>query len=87
MNVKKPVNPMHLAPRCRAHSKRSGHPCQAPAVRGHRVCRMHGAGGGAPEGRANGSYRHGRFTVEAIEQWRELNAWIRSARMRAEEIA
>ena len=39
--------PMHLASRCHAKSKRSGLQCRAPAVRGHEVCRMHGAGGGA----------------------------------------
>jgi hypothetical protein len=48
------INPMqsaHDAPRCKAKSKRTGKPCRAPAVRGCRVCRMHGAGGGAPEGK------------------------------------
>jgi hypothetical protein len=34
--------------RCHAKSKRSGLQCQAPAIRGYAVCRMHGAGGGAP---------------------------------------
>ncbi len=40
--------PMHQALRCRAKSKRTWKPCRSPAVRGHSVCRMHGAGGGAP---------------------------------------
>jgi hypothetical protein len=44
----------HEAPRCRAKSKRTGKPCRAPAVRGSRVCRMHGAGGGAPTGKRMG---------------------------------
>ena len=39
----------HAALRCHARSKRTGLPCKAPAVRGFRVCRMHGARGGAPE--------------------------------------
>jgi hypothetical protein len=30
----------------------------APAVRGYLVCRMHGAGGGAPIGKPNGNYKH-----------------------------
>jgi hypothetical protein len=53
-------NPMHrcnAAPRCGAKSKRSGLPCQSPAVRGHRVCRMHGARGGAPDGKRKGNFR------------------------------
>jgi hypothetical protein len=51
------INPMqsaHDAPRCKAKSKRTGKRCRAPAVRGCRVCRMHGAKGGAPIGNQNG---------------------------------
>ena len=55
---------LNNAPRCRARSKRSGLPCKAPAVTGYRVCRMHGARGGAPEGKCNGNYRHGQATNE-----------------------
>jgi hypothetical protein len=57
--MKKPINPMQLAPRCGAKSKRSGLKCQSPAVKGKRVCRMHGAKAGAPAGIANGNWRHG----------------------------
>ena len=35
-----------------------------PAVRGSRVCRMHGARGGAPEGKRNRNFRHGARTKE-----------------------
>ncbi|TIM29915.1 MAG: hypothetical protein E5Y61_21015 [Mesorhizobium sp.] len=76
-------NPMNRAPRCQARSKRSGVGCKAPAVRGHRVCRFNGAGGGAPRGAAHGLYRHGRFTCEAIEQRREISALIADARRAA----
>jgi len=38
------------APRCTAKSKRSGERCKAPAVRGWKVCRFHGARVGAPKG-------------------------------------
>lgn len=66
--VEKPdINPMHASPRCTARSKRTGEPCRAPAVKGHRVCRMHGARGGAPTGTRNGNYRHGDQTKEAIK--------------------
>jgi hypothetical protein len=64
---KNPMDKAHDAPRCTARSKRSGQRCRAPAVRGWRVCRMHGARGGAPEGERNGNYRHGARTKEAIE--------------------
>ena len=46
---------MHAAPRCSAKSKRSGCQCQAPAVSGRNVCRMHGARAGGPKGKANGA--------------------------------
>src|SRR4051794_34461028 len=62
----------HAAPRCHATSKSTGLPCQAPAVRGWKVCRYHGAGGGAPRGEAHGMYRHGRRTIEAEEQRRAI---------------
>src|SRR5262249_19750545 len=48
---------LNNAPRCHARSKRSGLPCKAPAVTGYHVCRVHGARGGAPEGKRNGNYR------------------------------
>lgn len=54
-----PMQSAHDSPRCAATSKRSGKPCRAPAVRGWSVCRMHGAGGGAPSGKGNGNWRHG----------------------------
>ena len=53
------------APRCTARSKRSGQRCRAPAVRGWKVCRFHGARGGAPEGEANGAWKHGAYSKAA----------------------
>ena len=66
--MKLEINPMqsaHQAPRCSAHSKRTGKSCRAPAVKGFRVCRMHGAKGGAPTGKLNGRYRHGEHSKAA----------------------
>jgi hypothetical protein len=75
--MKKPSNyPMHNSLRCRARSKRSGLPCKAPAVRGWKVCRMHGARGGAPTGVLNGNYKHGERTKEAIAVKQDCNALI-----------
>ena len=73
----KSINPMqraHAAPRCAAKSKRTGKPCRAPAVRGFRVCRMHGAGGGAPTGKRNGNYRHGARSKETVELWKLIKS-------------
>jgi hypothetical protein len=50
-------------------------------------CRMHGGASlGAPKGKANGNYRHGRFTNEAVERRRELNMLIRLMQKTANEI-
>ena len=68
------------APRCTATSKRTRKPCQAPAVRGWDVCRFHGARGGAPMGKANGAYRHGLYTAEAVEERRWLRELLDEAR-------
>ena len=70
----------HAAQRCKARSKRTGQPCRAPAVHGFRVCRMHGARGGAPEGKRNGNFRHGGRTKEAIKTVGETNGLLRLIR-------
>ncbi len=57
---------MHMSPRCSATTRR-GKSCRSPAVKGKRVCRMHGGGkgSGAPHGAANGAWKHGGWTNEA----------------------
>ena len=70
---------MHLALRCHARSKRSGLRCQAPAVRGYSVCRMHGAGGGAPRGNQN-ALKHGAHSAEAVALMEEVHSLARIAR-------
>ena len=48
---------------------------------------MHGgASPGAPTGKANGNYRHGDFTTEAVQQRRALNELIRLLRQTAGEL-
>ena len=62
------VSSMNAAPRCLARTRR-GSLCQCPANRGKVRCRIHGGakGSGAPKGAANGSYKHGAWTKEAVE--------------------
>jgi len=76
---------MRRALRCRARSKRSGKQCRSPAVRGTRVCRMHGAGGGAPEGNRN-ALKHGLYGAAAVKARRMIGALIRQARELAETV-
>ena len=70
---------MRQASRCRAKSKRSGLPCRAPAVRGSKVCRMHGAAGGAPKGNRN-AMKHGARSAETLALRKEVQALARMAR-------
>ena len=60
-------------------SKRTKQRCKGPAVRGWKVCRFHGAGGGGPKGKANGNYRHGGNTYEAIEARSALADFLKAA--------
>ena len=69
------------APRCTATSKRTKMPCMAPAVNGWSVCRFHGAGGGAPKGKANGSYKSGLHAQEARAVRRDIQDLLRQAKM------
>ena len=58
-------------------STRRGTPCQAPAVKGKRRCRMHGGaeGSGAPRGNRN-ALKHGYYTADAIAERRLLRQLI-----------
>ena len=73
--------PLRLAPRCLART-RSGTPCQKPAAKGKKRCRLHGGaeGSGAPCGERNGSYRHGLHTREAIAERKAIRELIRGFR-------
>ena len=59
---------------------RSGMPCQSPAVKGKRRCRMHGGAeeSGAPKGNQN-AFKHARYTKKAIADRRELRRFMREA--------
>lgn len=84
--MKSDINPMdrlaaaRAAPRCHATSKRSGERCKSPAVAGWKVCRFHGAHGGAPKGKANGRYRHGLRTQEAVEMRGQVRQIVKLSR-------
>jgi hypothetical protein len=79
-NLMNPAQRLQDAPRCTAHSKRTGKPCKAPAVRGWAVCRFHGAGGGAPCDERHGNYRHGGRTKAAQKMRKLVNMLARIAR-------
>ncbi|HET9534508.1 MAG TPA: HGGxSTG domain-containing protein [Mesorhizobium sp.] len=79
-----PMQSAHAALRCAAESKRSGMQCKAPAIKGKRVCRMHGGKSPcAPCGELHGRYVHGRQTREAKAARKEVRDLIRTVRQLA----
>jgi len=80
------IGPTQASLRCGAKTRR-GTPCQSPAVRGKKRCRMHGGapGSGAPKGN-NNALKCGRFTKEALAERRALSQLIRDSRRLLDEI-
>jgi len=69
---------LRRAPRCGA-TTREGAPCQCPAMRGRKRCRLHGGfSPGAPRGARNGNFTDGTWSAEAIEERRWLRSLVRS---------
>ncbi len=69
---------LRAAPRCGART-RAGDPCQCPAVRERKRCRIHGGlSPGAPRGERNGNFKNGDWTAEAIDERRWLRSLVKS---------
>lgn len=71
--------------RCGAKTRR-GTACQKPALRGKNRCQLHGGKSTGAKGKANGNYRHGRFTKEAIANRQTANARVRELARVAREL-
>ena len=81
--MKSNINPMHKAHsalRCHATAKTTGNPCKSPAGSGWQVCRMHGAGGGAPTGPSNGAWVHGDRSAKALRNRGNLIELLKMAK-------
>jgi hypothetical protein len=76
-----PMRKAHSALRCTAKAKTTGNRCNGPARRGWQVCRMHGAGGGAPSGPRNGAWRHGDRSQAVDQDRRDLTALVKLAQV------
>jgi hypothetical protein len=67
--------PVNDVPRCGART-RSGATCQCPAMPNGK-CRIHGGlSPGAPRGTANGNYRDGLWTREAVEERKFIRSLV-----------
>jgi len=62
-----PTQRLRDAPRCRATAKSTRQRCRDPSKQGWNVCRLHGAGGGAPSGSAHPNFKHGLRTKKMQE--------------------
>lgn len=65
-NPMNPVQRLRDAPRCHARAKSTGERCKCPAVRGWRVCRVHGARGGHSAGPTHPQWTHGGRSQEVM---------------------
>jgi hypothetical protein len=54
--------------------------CMSAIIHNATMVAFHGARGGAPKGRANGAWQHGRFTDDAMTIRRQCTALVRNAR-------
>ena len=75
---KRNTGPMMQSRRCGAKT-RAGNPCQSPAVKGKKRCRMHGGtkGSGAPRGNKN-ALKHGYYTYEEKAWKRKISEFLRT---------
>jgi len=72
-------NPFKDVPKCGAKSKRTGKPCQQPAMKNGR-CRLHGGKStGPPKGNQN-AFKHGFYSNDAIAQRRYIRKLIKDSR-------
>ena len=74
-----PTQRLRNAPRCIATAKSTRQRCRNPSKQLWNVCRLHGAGGGAPSGSQHPNYRHGLRTKELQEVRRLVSILNREA--------
>ena len=77
---------LRLLPRCMAKAKSTGLGCSNPAMRGKRVCWIHGGRSTGPKTRGgllkskSANLKHGNYTKENFERRRNFNSLIRKCR-------
>lgn len=75
----KPLD-LQTLPKCTATAKSTGMRCGNPAMKGKRVCYIHGGRSpGAPAGNQN-ALKHGRYTAEAIAERQRTRILLRLIR-------
>jgi glucans biosynthesis protein len=75
-NNNKPIN-LRKLPRCQATAKSTGKCCGNPAIKGKRVCYIHGGKSPGPPRGNKKALKHGFYTAEAIAERRYLRLLIK----------
>lgn len=84
-NGNKPID-LRTLPKCRAKAKSTGNRCRNPAMKGKRVCYIHGGrSNGPPLGNQN-SLKHGFYKAESIEYRRMTYELLRKSKDLISEI-
>lgn len=77
---------LRLLPRCRAKAKSTGSGCGNPAMKGKRVCWIHGGRSKGPRTREglsrskSANLRHGHYRKEKLERRKYFNSMVRECR-------
>ena len=75
-NGNKPLD-LRTLPRCNAKAKSTGQRCGNPAMKGKRVCYIHGGRSkGAPKGNKN-AFNHGFYSAEAKAERRYIRMLLK----------
>jgi hypothetical protein len=77
-NNNKPIN-LRKLPRCQATAKSTGMRCGNPAMKGKRVCYIHGGKSPGPPKNNINALKHGFYTAEAIAERRYIKSLIKRA--------
>ena len=84
-NGNKPLD-LRTLPRCNATAKSTGRRCGNPAMKGKKVCYIHGGKStGAPKKNKN-ALKHGGYTAEAIERNYNLRMLLKQSKELIERI-
>ncbi|MDP1989473.1 MAG: HGGxSTG domain-containing protein [Syntrophales bacterium] len=83
---------LRLLPRCAAKAKSSGKRCGNPAMRGKRVCWIHGGRSTGPKTREgllrskSANLKYGLYTKETLDRRKKMNFLLRDYRKFLSEI-
>jgi len=77
---------LRLLPRCQAKAKSTGKRCGNPAMKGKRVCYLHGGKSTGPktkeglERSRKANWKHGHYSMEATTRRKYVNELIRKSK-------